>query len=247
MPDRQLTPTPPHEAIFEPLSPAEIVKRLRDKLLLTPEQIAELGDAAYTLAWSVANATSVAVLQAMRESLAVAIQEGQTLGQWKEGLGDLVESFTSGHLETIFRTTLATAYESERFDVLTQDEFVEYLVFDAVNDDRVRPEHLALDGMAWKRDEFPPEFWPPLPWDPWNCRCSVFPADFAELKSLDAKEVTGRYPAGEDGQSITPPPGFAGSAPSMRGLSDQVRADLQTRAVKWGWGADPIVPPPPKE
>ncbi len=247
MPNRQLTPTPPHDTIWEPLSANEITDRLRKKLLLTPEQIAELGENAYALAWSVANATSVAVVQAMRESLALAIEEGQTLEQWKDGLGDLVETFTDGHLETVFRTTLATAYESQRFDELTRDEFVEYLVYDAVNDDRVRPEHLALDGRAWKREEFPPEFWPPLPWDPWNCRCSVFPADSADLMSLDAKVVTGRYPDGEDGVPIAPPAGFATAGPSLSSLSQQVRADLETLARKWGWDASPIVPPPPKE
>jgi SPP1 gp7 family putative phage head morphogenesis protein len=232
-------PTPPHDTLWEPLPVQAIVDRFRAHLVLTKEQITELGEGAYTLAWSVANTTSFAVLQAMRESLAVAMEQGQTLEQWQAGLGDLVQTFTGGHLETIFRTTLATAYESQRFDELMGDEFVEYLVFDAINDDRVRPDHLALDGKAWLRKEFPPEYWPPLGY---NCRCTVIPADFPELKALGAVEVPGRYVRDEAGDPILPPEGFR-SAPSLAGLADKVRRDLEVRAALLGWGSNPLIPP----
>ena len=96
-------------------------------------------------------------------------------------------------LETIYRNAVQTAYMAghwRRFEEV-KDDFP-YLMYDAINDSRVRPSHLAMDGVIRPVDD-------PI-WKRWTppcghrCRCS--------LRSVSAREaqrrggVTQSIPAG---------------------------------------------------
>jgi SPP1 gp7 family putative phage head morphogenesis protein len=241
MPNRSALPTPPHDVVWEPLPYEEIIARFRSRKLLTPEQAATLGQDAYRLGWSVANGTTMGILQTMRESLATHYAEGRTLQSWVKQLPQLMEStgwtaMNRGHPATIFRTTLATVFEGERYDTLTKDEFVEFLVFDAINDDRVRAEHLELDGKAWEQGNFPDEYWPPLDY---NCRCTVVPATAKDLPGLG---VTGIEDVLIHG--VRPAPGFEGP-PSMHGLAVDMEKLLPQRAQSLGFPVPATTPPEP--
>ncbi len=169
-------PTPPFAPTFQPASPDQLKRKLAEKLLLPPDQVdaitAELGGGVWDLAWSVATVTDVALLASLRDSLLEILNSGGTLRDWRDMLDELGWRSPLGawHEETIFRTTLGSVMEAERFDQLTDSEFVDYLVFDAVDDDRICEECLALDGKTWSRDEFPGALWPPL-------HFSCFPGD----------------------------------------------------------------------
>lgn len=168
--------TPPFSPTFQPASPDEMKRILAEKLLLPAAEIeaiaAELGAGVWDLAWSVATVTDMTLLESLRESLLEIIQSGGTIRDWKAMLDDIGWRSPLGawHEDTIFRTTLHSVSEAERYDLLTDSEFVDYLVFDAVDDDVICEECLALDGLTWPRDEFPGDLWPPLHF---NC----FPPD----------------------------------------------------------------------
>lgn len=53
----------------------------------------------------------------------------------------------------------------------------EYLTYWTMNDAKVRPWHLALQGYTARRDEFPSWMIPPIEW---NCRCFLIPAASAD-------------------------------------------------------------------
>lgn len=53
----------------------------------------------------------------------------------------------------------------------------EYLTYWTMNDNKVRPWHMALQGYTARRDEFPSWMIPPIEW---NCRCYLIPAGQAD-------------------------------------------------------------------
>lgn len=216
---------PAFSPVFEPISPAKVKAILESKAALPAdviEQLAsELGAGVWNLAWSVATVTESAVIETLRTSLTAIIDQGGTLRDWLDMLDEQGWRSPLGawHEETIFRTTLGSAMEGERYDLLTGSQDVEYLVYSAIHDDRVRPEHLALDGRAWRRDEFPSDLWPPIDY---NCRCSVIPADAGDLSGLGAKLDGGPIPEG------TIAAGFA-APPSINGLAESVQQSIAER------------------
>lgn len=65
----------------------------------------------------------------------------------------------------------------------------EYLVYWTQNDTKVRPWHMALQGYAAPRDEFPAWMIPPIEW---NCRCFLTTIEQGAMgKSSDIKKVVG--------------------------------------------------------
>jgi SPP1 gp7 family putative phage head morphogenesis protein len=234
---------PPFSPVWKPIPPDGLLKLLKGKALIPADEIAaiaeELGAGVWELAWSVSSVTEFAVLESLRASLAEIIETGGTVDDWLAMLDDLGWRSPLGefHERTIFRTTLGSVMEGERYEQLTTNPFVEYLVYDAIDDERVREEHLALDGMTWPRDQFPAGLWPP---NGYNCRCSVIPADFEDLDDLDAKLHDGPPPLDQVDE------GFR-SAPSVLGLSNELNAQLAERIREAGWQVNPRLTPPPRE
>lgn len=222
---------PPFNPTFKPVAPDQLLKLLGQKFLLPKEELArlaaELGDGVWQLAWSVATVTDLAVMESLRASLLETIRTGGTMRDWIQTLDDMGWRSPLGawHEEMIFRTTLGTVMEGERYEVLMNDPNVEFLVFDAIDDDLVDEECLSLDGEAWPRDEFPDALFPPIHI---NCRCSAIPADGDDLDSLGATVHEG------------PPPldhvaaGFD-SAPSVRGLGEDLAGVIEDRLREDGW------------
>lgn len=69
----------------------------------------------------------------------------------------------------------------------------EYLTYWTMNDNKVRPWHLALQGYTAKRDDFPAWMIPPIEW---NCRCFLIAASGKEItaKAADIKHVSAKVP-----------------------------------------------------
>jgi len=201
---------------WRPMSPQRAREILQSKLLLQKQDLEKLGHVAYTIAWTVARVAELRVLEALRQALVRVIEEGGTLDDWTAALDNILDTTGWGtspwHAETIMRTTIGSVYESERFAYLRGAQEVEWLVYDAINDDRVRPEHLELDGLAYPREEFPEYLWPP---NGYNCRCTVVPALREDLADLGAWT-----PTWED-EIPEPDPGFS-HPPTVEGASEAV-------------------------
>lgn len=69
----------------------------------------------------------------------------------------------------------------------------DYLTYWTMNDNKVRPWHLALQGYTAKRDEFPAWMIPPIEW---HCRCYLISSsgEEATAKLSDIKKVYGKVP-----------------------------------------------------
>src|SRR5690606_6618089 len=88
-----------------------------------------------------------------------------------------------GRLQTIFRTNMQTAYAAGAWaQIEEQAELAPFLLYDAVDDHRTRPEHAAWDGQVhpvgspfW-RAHYPP--------NGWNCRCGVIQLSQDDLDAM---------------------------------------------------------------
>ena len=86
-----------------------------------------------------------------------------------QAVKDKGKLFNDVWLKTEYDTALESAIMAHRWDSLD----AEYLEFSTVGDNRVRPEHAALDGKTFpKNHSFWNTYYPPLDY---NCRCTVVP------------------------------------------------------------------------
>jgi SPP1 gp7 family putative phage head morphogenesis protein len=173
------------------------------------DMIGEAHDHAFT----VAKMMDVDMLGQVRASLESALANGTPFGEWKNGIEPILKAGgwwgerdmidpatgqtvraqlgTPWRLETIFRTNMQQAYAVQAWEEIeAQAELAPFLMYDAVDDFRTRPEHRRWDRtvLPWNHAWFKTHY-PPLGF---NCRCGVI--------QLSAEEL------GEMGLSPTEPP-----------------------------------------
>lgn len=88
-----------------------------------------------------------------------------------------------GRLKTIFRTNVQGAYAAGQWQqIQAQKDTAPFLLYDAVDDGRTRPEHAAWDGTILPVEN---EFWSThYPPNGWNCRCGVIQLSEDDLEDL---------------------------------------------------------------
>jgi SPP1 gp7 family putative phage head morphogenesis protein len=212
----------------------EAIDFFREKEVVTPKQFAALEAAARARAFSVAGMTDRYALDTIKESLQKAVETGQTANDWLTGIEDEFKSLglsgvedSAWHMRLIFRQNAYTGYAAGRY--LQQQQVKRerpYLQYVTVGDDRVRPEHAALDGTIKPQDD---PWWkthyPPLGF---GCRCLVVSVSRDELVAegldvTDDAEIADRYQQLLPGGSGMPPvdPRFAvDPAEAFGGLED---------------------------
>lgn len=152
-----------------------------------------LGDE-HARAFTVAKMMDVDLLDDTRQLLDRAIDEGMNLrwfkdnliselqakGWWgKKGMIDpltgnpvMAQLGSSRRLETIFRTNMQTGYSIGSWEGIQQaKEAMPYLMYDALDDHRTRPEHAAWDNLILPVDD--PWWDTHHPTNGWNCRCGT--------------------------------------------------------------------------
>jgi SPP1 gp7 family putative phage head morphogenesis protein len=168
---------------------AQAIKAAQQRKVVLPDiYYGELQGLERQLAFSIAGVASLDQLTIVRDSLAAKLQSGQTFNQWKK---DILESGTLDlprhRLDNIFRTNIQGCYNRGRWErfVAVKDERP-YLMYDAINDSRVRPSHLAMDNIIRPVDD---AFWAShAPSNGYRCRC--------RLISLTAEQAQARSGAG---------------------------------------------------
>jgi SPP1 gp7 family putative phage head morphogenesis protein len=133
-------------------------------------------------AFSIAGVTSIDQLQQVKDSLDKAMKEGLSFGEWKALTAVMSLSLPDYRLDNIFRTQLQGSYMVGKWiQFMENKENRPYLIFDAINDARVRPNHLAYDGVIRPIDD---QLWatasPPLGF---RCRCSLVSVGESQAKS----------------------------------------------------------------
>lgn len=101
---------------------------------------------------------------------------------FKEKAEQIGKVYNVNWLETEYKTAIGQADMAVKWKDIERDkETLPLLQYDAVNDDRTRPAHAALDGVTLPVDDpFWDEFFPP---NGWNCRCTT-----RQLASGDIKK-----------------------------------------------------------
>lgn len=120
--------------------------------------------------------TDQALSDALKESLAQALETGQSLEQWKKSSGSIFDRLGYDRLNpwqtrTIWRTETSLAYGAGQFAKLQEvSERFPYWEYDTAHDSRVRPSHKILQGKIFRSTD--KQYYPPLGF---NCRCTALP------------------------------------------------------------------------
>lgn len=156
-------------------------------------------------AFTVAKMMDMDLLKDVQDSLHAALAEGLSFDSWKERIvpslqangwwgrqavydpvtkKTIVSQLGSPHrLEVIFRTNMQMAYSVGQWQqIMQQAEQAPYLMYDAVDDYRTRPQHRAWDNIVlrvdnpWWRTHYPP--------NGWLCRCGVIQLSDSDLEVM---------------------------------------------------------------
>lgn len=191
------------------LKPADAIEYLRSKGYRISWNWRDTWQEAHAKAFTVAKAMKLDILNDIRESVTTAIDEGQTLEQFRQRLeptlkskgwwgkvrakdvpgydpeksppDKIVQLGSPYRLKTIYRANLQTAYMAGKYKrYIDNADDRPYWRFIATQDSRARRSHAALHDKVFRYDD---PFWdthyPPLDW---NCRCAVQALSAGEVK-----------------------------------------------------------------
>jgi SPP1 gp7 family putative phage head morphogenesis protein len=178
----------------------EAADYFRQKVNLPTAAWTDLREGMHARAFVVAGATKAALLSDFREALQVALDEGETLRDFRKRFDDIVKRHGWTHNGTpgwrsrvIYDTNLRMAHAAGRWsqiDRLTAQGTKVYLRYSAILDQRTRPQHRGWNDVVLPADH---DFWKThYPPNGWRCRCSV--------QVLPERSLA-RY-----GLKVTPPP-----------------------------------------
>lgn len=151
----------------------------------------DLSASEHANSFTVAKMTDLDMLGDVKTSLEKALADGVPFKQWADSImptlqakgwwGD--QANPAWRLETIFRTNMQSAYAVGEWEqIRDQEEIAPFLMYDAVDDFRTRPEHAAMDGKIRPvNDVFWKHYHPP---NGYNCRCSVIQLSQDDLDEL---------------------------------------------------------------
>lgn len=131
-----------------------------------------------------------------RAVIASLIAEGEPPGRAMKILNATLDKLGVGgqsqaKLETIYRTEASIAYHAGRWQQDQKNPAVWGYRYVTMHDDRVRPEHAALDGTTLEKNAiFWKRYFPP---NGWNCRCQVVTL-YKKTKTRNPGKLNGKVP-----------------------------------------------------
>ena len=153
---------------LKPLAPEEAIKFFKDKVKLKASDFYSLYYEARTLAFTVSGIAKYDQLETIYNAILKALKEGTTLEEFKKDIADIIKQKgwtgkAAWRVENIFRTNIQTAYNVGRYKAMAENvKNQPYWMYDAVNDSRTRPTHLALDEKVFPADSpFWDKWYPP--------------------------------------------------------------------------------------
>lgn len=225
----------------EALPFAEAIDFFRQKgIKLSPDSWRDVWGAEHVKAFTVARVAAMDLLEDIRDQIDKALAEGLPFGDFQKGFYELLQrrgwmgtdEFPPWRVGTIFRTNIQSAYQAGRYrQMLEVAQRRPYWMYDAVNDLRTRPSHLALDGKVYRFDHrFWDKFYPP---NGFNCRCTVRTLSESDVERWGLKEST-QLP-----QGIEPDPGFDYNPgaeawrPDLSKYSPRAKSMLDAEGIDW--------------
>lgn len=185
-----------------------VLQKLKERSKLSTTKLDAIQRKLQTRVYTILNDVSDKTEKQLRGTVADLISEGTTKADAISALDDTLDNLglspkSDFQLETIYRTQTQLAYSAGRWDSDQSPEIQEILwgyKYVTVGDDRVRPEHEALEGTTLeKTDAFWNKFFPP---NGWNCRCQAIPI-------YEPRTIVQPPRTLDDGTVIEPDKGFA--------------------------------------
>jgi SPP1 gp7 family putative phage head morphogenesis protein len=158
-------------------SPDEAIEYFKSKKVVTRKTFDQLAEDARSAAFTVSGGYKKQIIEGFRSEIIKSLEAGtpqrEVINRFREILnGANHKKLGAFHLETVIRSNLQLAYSTGRRRALERSaDDLPYWQFQAVLDDRTRPEHRALHGIVLPANH---EYWntkfPPIGF---NCRCTV--------------------------------------------------------------------------
>ena len=171
------------------------------RVALPSEYYGELQGNKRDAAFSIAGVAQRDQLQGVMDSMNKVLGEGMSFADWKSMVtgGEIGLDLPEYRLNNIFRTNMQVAYNHGHY--VQQQKFKAnrpYLMYDAVNDTRTRPSHLAMDNVIRPVDDpFWDVWYPP---NGYQCRCTTI--------SLTEAQATARGGVSEPKEGVRPDKGW---------------------------------------
>lgn len=141
--------------------------------------------------FSVAGLANVAQLQQVLDSLTKATAEGVSYAEWVASVKAnkmAIATLSPNRLDTIFRTNIQSMYIRGREEqAITHQATRPYLMIDAINDNRVRKNHLAFDGIVTTLYSNIYNSW--MNRDKYKCRCSFITLSQRQATKYQAEDA----------------------------------------------------------
>ncbi len=188
----------------DPLRFEEAIRWFEGKVPLLPGEFKRLSAEAKRRAFTMAGVAELDRMAWLHQTLIDALEEGQTLDQWRKRVRERMQNAHPGHLETAFRTNVQSAYSAGRWAQLNHPAVRKtrpYWMYDAVLDARTTPICRARDGTVLPADD---PWWqsntPPLHF---NCRSGIRALTEADAKRRGITETPTAEPP-EEGFGLPP-------------------------------------------
>lgn len=200
----------------EPLLLPEVRRRWATTKIVPNVVFRALEDWEKSEAFSLAGVQHQNFLTAIYSSLVRAEQQGATLADWLPEAQQILDAFGVGggrvysgerfsawYAEVVFRTNTQREYAAGRYAEMFAPKCMDaapFWLYSGIKDSRIRPEHAALDGKVFRKDDAAARRFLP-PWG-FNCRCSAI-----ELTEQDVKDGGYRLAKGVE-LELAPEPGW---------------------------------------
>lgn len=132
---------------------------------------------------SIAGLAALDQIKFVIDQVSKTIRDGGTFESFKKAVesGDMAVDLPKHRLDNIFRTNMQAAYSRGRHEQQTRVRAARpYLMYDAINDSRTRPSHLAMDNVVLRWDD--PWWQTHYPPNGYRCRCTVISLTEAQAK-----------------------------------------------------------------
>ncbi|MCM0018513.1 MAG: phage minor head protein [Tagaea sp.] len=157
----------------------EAIAFFRQKLGVKTKTWRDLWQGMHARAFTIAGALDDSLLSDFQSAIDKAIASGTTIGAFRKDFDKIVAAhgwdYNGGRnwrSRVIFDTNVRMAHQAGKWEAAQRvKERRPYLRYQAVKDDRTRPEHMAWHGLVLPIDD---PFWKThYPPNGWNCRCTV--------------------------------------------------------------------------
>lgn len=151
---------------------SQAIQFARSRKVLLPAEYYSLDLTSRQYASTVSYLAGLDQIESVLSSAYKVLESGGTFADFQKLVDESGIELSEAHLDNVFRTNIQNAYARGKWSHQQQNKDKRpYLEYMAINDSRVRPSHLALDGVIRHIDD---PFWQKYyPTNGYRCRCTT--------------------------------------------------------------------------